>query len=58
MDEPQADIETQVVDIRDVPLGELSKRDRTQFEPYLEELLRQVTRPRYNLSTGPPGRVD
>jgi len=58
VDQSHADIETQLVDIQDMPLGKLRESDRAQFAPYLEALLRQVSRPRYNLGSGPPGRVD
>jgi len=59
VDQSHADIETHLVDIQDMPLGDLRKRDRAQFMPFLELLLEQVRRPRYNLGgSGPPGRVD
>jgi len=58
VDQSHADIETQLVDIQDMPLGKLRESDRAQFAPYLDVLLRQVRRPRYNLGSGPPGRVD
>ncbi|MEU4236499.1 hypothetical protein [Actinoplanes sp. NPDC026619] len=58
MDQSHADIETQLVDIQDMPLGKLRETDRAQLAPYLEALLQQVMRPRYNLGSGPPGRVD
>jgi hypothetical protein len=55
----QSDIETHLVDIQDMPLDRLRECDRAQFSPYLERLLAQVTRPRYNLGgSGPPGRLD
>ena len=58
VDQSNADIETRLVDIRDMPLRELRDTDRERLSPYIEELLQQVCRPRYNLGTGPPGRVD
>jgi hypothetical protein len=59
VDQSHADIETHLVDIQDMPLGDLRKRDAAQLAPYLEMLLQQVSRPRYNLGgSGPPGRVD
>jgi hypothetical protein len=59
VDQSQADIETHLVDLQDMPLDALRNCDPKQFSPYLERLLRQVTRPRYNLGgAGPPGRVD
>jgi hypothetical protein len=58
VDQSHADIETQLVDIQDMPLGKLRESKRAQLEPYLEVLLRQVRRPRNNLGSGPPGRVD
>ena len=58
VDQSHADIETHLVDIQDMPLGKLRECNRAQFAPYLEMLLQQVRRPRYNLGSGPPGRVD
>ena len=58
VEQSRADIETRLVDIRDMPLDELRECERAPLMPYLESLLQQVRRPRYNLSSGPPGRVD
>jgi hypothetical protein len=51
------DIETNVVDLRRVPLGQL-RRNRDAFERPTEDALKQVERPRINLGSGPPGRAD
>jgi hypothetical protein len=51
------DIETNVIDLRDVPLGQL-RTNRVPFEQATEDALKQVERPRINLGSGPPGRAD
>jgi len=58
VDQSHADIETHLVDIQDMPLRKLREVDPAQFAPYVEVLLQQVRRPRFNLGSGPPGRVD
>jgi hypothetical protein len=52
-----AEIETEVIDLRRVPLGQL-RRDRDTYERPTEDALKQVERPRFNLGSGPPGRAD
>lgn len=51
------DIETEVLDLRTVPLAELRSR-RDTFEQHTEDALKQIERPRINLGSGPPGRAD
>jgi hypothetical protein len=51
------DIETEVLDLRDVPLGQL-RRDREALKQHTEEALKVVERTRSNLGSGPPGRAD
>jgi len=52
------EIETQMLDIQGMPLSELGECDQAQLAPYLEMLQQQVQRPRHNMGSGPPGRVD
>jgi hypothetical protein len=55
--ESLGEIETELVDLRNVPLGQARQAHRALAVP-LEELLRQVERPRINQGTNPPGRAD
>ncbi|GAA2500781.1 hypothetical protein [Winogradskya humida] len=52
-------IETVLADLRGLGLDELCRRrTRDALEPFREDLMNQVERPRINLGSGPPGRAD
>jgi hypothetical protein len=52
-------LETEMVDLLDVSLGELRRLPAEELAEVTELTLNQVQRPRYNLgSSGPPGRSD
>jgi hypothetical protein len=54
----ESDIETDLVDLRDMTLEQIRSKD-VETQKAVEELLRQVERPRINLGvSGPPGRAD
>ena len=50
-------LETDLVDLRNVPLGQAREAHRALAVP-MEELLKQVEKPRINQGTNPPGRAD
>ena len=53
------DIETQLVDLTEATLGDLRDPEWQQpIEEATQPIYSQVERPRYNLGSGPPGRVD
>ena len=54
---PGPDWETEMPDLRHVPLDELSE-DLEQIAGDREKLIGQVERPRPNIGSGPPGRAD
>ena len=56
MDSSQA-METQLVDLHEALLSQV-RLSREELEPFIKELMDQVDRPRFNLGSGPPGRVD
>jgi hypothetical protein len=59
VDRSSPDIETDMIDLTDVSFAELRAKETHQLSPWLIGLLRQIERPRVNLSgDGPPGRVD
>ncbi|MEU3397329.1 hypothetical protein [Streptomyces filamentosus] len=45
-------VRSELVDLSDVPLADLQARDPRTYAQALERLLRQVDRPRINLSPG------
>jgi hypothetical protein len=55
---PESAIEAGLVDLENVPLSELENYSDTLLGPSLSTVLGQVDRPRKNIGTGPPGRVD
>lgn len=55
---PDDGLETDLPDLCDVGLDELRPQSRDAFEPFRQQLLSQVERPRINLGSGPPGRAD
>jgi hypothetical protein len=59
VDRFSADIETNLIDLRDIPLDKLQSCDPGVLAPIMAEIHRQLDGLRFNLgSTGPPGRVD
>lgn len=56
LDSSQA-METQLVDLHEALLSQV-RLSREELEPFIKELMDQVDRPRFNLGSGPPGRVD
>ena len=58
MDLPEADLETVLVDLTDLPISAIAGYDVGDFGPSVKVILSQVDRPRKNIGTGNPGRVD
>lgn len=63
MDQPprQAPTElvTELIDISELSIAELRSCDESILAPSLDRIMRQINRPRGNISeSGPPGRVD
>lgn len=55
---PEPTIETGLIDLVDVSISVLASYDTDVLRPSLSTVLAQVDRPRKNIGTGPPGRVD
>ena len=53
-----SEIETQLADLSEISLEQLRRQRTEALEPFLRILFSQVERPRFNLGSGPPGRVD
>lgn len=53
-----AHLDTQLADLTEVSLSQLRRQPRDTLAPFLNRMLEQVKHPRYNLGSGPPGRVD
>lgn len=52
-------LRTEMVDVLDIPINNLSSLSDEELKHAFELVLRQVSKPRANLgSSGPPGRVD
>lgn len=58
MDRRPGEIRTSLVDLTNASIEDLRHCDGGLIEPSLRRLLRQIERPRVNLGSGPPGRVD
>jgi hypothetical protein len=58
VDPSPRDVETDLVDLTDLSLSALRSCDASLLAGSMARLLRQVERPRVNLGTGPPDRVD
>jgi hypothetical protein len=56
--ESQNGRETELLDLSEISLAELPHQPAELLAPYLKVLFSQVERPRYNLGSAPPGRVD
>lgn len=56
-DTDNATLETQLPDLTNTTIDQILTNP-TPLQPFLEDLLRQVERPRINLGSGPPGRAD
>ncbi len=53
------DVTTRMIDLGDCSFEELRKHSSPELDGAIEQVLRQVERPRVNLgASGPPGRVD
>jgi hypothetical protein len=50
---------TELIDISELSIAELRSCDESILAPSLDRIMRQINRPRGNISeSGPPGRVD
>lgn len=58
MDVPSGDVRTELVDLTGISITDLRECEERFLEPCTRRLLDQIERPRVNLGTGPPGRVD
>jgi hypothetical protein len=59
VDRSSPEIETEMVDLRDVSLEELRTDTVEPLEPYVNRVMSSIVRPRMNLGgSGPPGRDD
>ncbi|GAA3731531.1 hypothetical protein GCM10022225_11750 [Plantactinospora mayteni] len=52
------DVETELVDLSNDSLATLAGRDQELLARPLQRVMDQVERPRSNIGSGPPGRVD
>ncbi|MEN3613728.1 hypothetical protein AAH979_29785 [Plantactinospora sp. ZYX-F-223] len=52
------DVETELVDLSNDSLATLAGRDQELLTRPLQRVMDQVERPRSNIGSGPPGRVD
>lgn len=50
--------ETDLADLSGIGFDDLPPGQDDALEPFRETLLAQVDRPRINLGSGPPGRID
>ncbi|WP_433379342.1 hypothetical protein ACQPZX_13315 [Actinoplanes sp. CA-142083] len=58
MDLDSPEIETDLIDLTDTSLHDLCETDHRVLEQSKAALLGQLEHARYNLGTGPPGRID
>ncbi|HEX5198831.1 hypothetical protein ACFQS1_18590 [Paractinoplanes rhizophilus] len=58
MDLDPPEIETDLIDLTATSLHDLCETDRQLLEPSKAALHGQLEHARYNLGTGPPGRID
>jgi hypothetical protein len=56
--QPDYEIETLLVDLRELSILQIEDCDAQDFESSARTILQQVDTPRKNAGTGPPGRVD
>jgi hypothetical protein len=50
---------TELIDVSELSIAELRSCDESILAPSLDRIMRQINRPRGNISeSGPPGRVD
>ena len=52
------DIETDLLDLTEIPISELRNCDSDLLARSMRRILLQVERPRANIGQGPPGRAD
>jgi hypothetical protein len=58
VDQLPRQVATELIDLTGISLATLRTCDERLLAPSLDRVLRLVDRPRPNLGTGPPGRVD
>ena len=59
VEQPPRQAPTELIDLSDISIAELRDCDERIIAPSRERILRQINRPRGNISeSGPPGRVD
>lgn len=51
-------VETEMIDLTDMPLAELPAYDERVLARSIKQVLAQIERSRVNIGTGDPGRVD
>jgi len=52
------DVETDLIDLAELPISQLRTCDRALLSRSMRRILIQVERPRANIGQGPPGRAD
>jgi hypothetical protein len=52
------DIETDLLDLTEIPISDLRVYDDDLLTRSMRRILSQVERPRANIGQGPPGRAD
>ena len=58
MDHPPEDVPTDLVDLTETSFEDLRNYDDAVLAPALKRFLKQIERPRSNVGSGPPDRID
>ena len=58
MDHPAEDVQTDLVDLNETSFKDLCGFDDALLKPSLTRFLRQIERPRANVGSGSPDRID
>jgi hypothetical protein len=58
VEHPAEDVQTDLVDLTEASFEDLCGCDDALFEPSLDRFLRQIERPRANIGSGQPDRID
>jgi hypothetical protein len=58
VDHSAEDIQAELIDLTEISIEELHRSNRVELESSLCRILGQIDRPRVNIGSGQPGRID